>query len=633
MIKYLSLLWQSILLRVLMPSTCGLLAAVMALQLPVEAQTAGISAVPLPPSNTQRADARVIEAAEKAASEESRSGDGDEDTSKLVTDAALDAGIATGDVKAALAKTVRTRKVDGKVSLLINAAAIESVYDKGMADGVPEAFLAKAEIEQERGNALAAVDRLREASRRGLAEADYQLALLKLRRPDLTDIGETPLELLARAAAKGEAKAAIYLGLAAQRGGWGIDARHVILVEMSSERAMAWMEYAALLGSEEARFWLGLHYMKKTQGLADPARRKALEYLLAVRKASSDLKDPFSGKSFAQLEAEGEIEEGLLGEIKRREALEQAVMAAGRAQRTALKQADPGEVGGGERKRFDHQRIEITGDAGARRPIYNLVGLSPYKEVGPEGEITKISAAGIEVATLPSLDAATGWRVEILSAGKRLQSLVVKDFDLPNRTIEVGSRVSVGSTTALTYRLVKPHTFYSTFGSDNWSGLKPGNNGPSADEVIVYDQKLRLRRQLFFHAKDLTWVDSGTGQRLTADFDLQPGTGLLVKRTEPGTISFRVRGMIPSVSSDFEPAAGVAVVSTRKNELSAQVAGAANLGPTVASDLPVLFRKGKAERWVFSSDGRPAMWWGDLGLQASDLVKMTAASAAVVVNR
>lgn len=580
-------------------------------------------------------DSKVIEGREKVKDARSVADDlGTEDKKPASIDL-LEQRAQTGDLKAAL-KAKEARKEKGQPDTPAQVSALEVLCDKGIAAGDPDAFVAKAEIEWSRNNYEGAVKRLREASGRGSGAADFKLALFKAQKPENRQIAESPTTLLKRAGDKGETGAALALGLALDRGFWRYEPRRSIKVDKSPDEAVAWMERAALLGSDEAALWLGLYYMKAATGLTDVRRQQALEYLLRARKAGPSLKEPVSEKTFAALEAAGLFEVGLLGEIKRRENQEGQVVAANRAdlaKKSAASQATT--VGITDKRTVDHQVLDILGDPQGVVPVYNLVGLSPYKEIAAEGVVLALQDRRLVAANLPALSDTRGWSVDLFEDGKRIQSLVFTGVDIPTKSLQLGIDFSVKDPTKLRYRIVRHHSFLSTFGADNAAGLRPGTSGANADTVVVFDARLNVWRELFFHADKLRWVEAASGEPLLRDIGLSPGTAVMVKRTESGTLALQVRGMRPADNLDFFPAAGVSLVSIRKNALSAKVSENQKApGIVAASDLFVLSPKSpKDSSLVVDKDGRKSQWWSDLGLRASDRLTIANGSAAVLVNR
>src|SRR5690606_590324 len=132
----------------------------------------------------------------------------------------LDAGIAAGRLDAAIKKAERARKDQERITSLPNGLAIETLIDRGAMEGIADAFRVRGLIENERDNYAAAATNFREASRRGSARATYELARIKLLRPDSDEASESPVALLESAARNGDVQAAVELALALERGAW-----------------------------------------------------------------------------------------------------------------------------------------------------------------------------------------------------------------------------------------------------------------------------------------------------------------------------------------------------------------------------------------------------------------------------
>jgi len=572
-------------------------------------------------------DAKVVESREKVTDQQWVADHGGDANAKNPSVAWLDQQIGNGDLHAAILKADIDRKSSVTTATPAMTTALTALVDKGVVAGDPKAFEAKADIAWAGRDFDSAAKLLREASRRGSSGADFKLATLKAQNPSWQGVTDLPIALLQRAADRGSQDAAREFALALDRGYWQVDSTHSIKCTQAPDQAVAWMERASLLGSAEANFWLGLHYMKQSTGLVDPARLKALEYLQSVRHTSADLKEPASGKTFAELEAAGVFESGLLGEIKRREAKEQSDHAAKPGQ---TKNAAPIGVAG--KKEIDHQVAQIVGDTNGVKPVYNLIGLSPYKEIAQEGAVKSVAGTQLVVDQVPPLADPSGWRVDLVANGKLLFSVKVRTVDVLTNSIGLYWPLPANLAPNLRFRLVRYHTFFSTFGLDNSAGLKPGLDATSADEVITYDSGTQVRRQFFFHANLLTWVDSSSGHRLSADFDLAPGSAVIVKRTESSSVSFQARGMVPEQSFDATPALGISLLSLRKNNFGINTTGdPATKSPMAASELPVISIK--KNRWTLGRGAPPTDWWTTLGLGASDQINVVMGSAAVLVNK
>ncbi len=595
--------------------------------LPLVAQTVPMpsSAVPAPHTLSVPAlDARVDRAVEQSG----KSKGAREDAPVAESTAELDQKIAAGEVRSALARVEQAKKEKKQVASLANATAVLALVNQGVEQGIPEAFRAKGIAELERGDTVSASRNLREASLRGSAEADYELAALKAKQLGMSEIGEPALSLLAKAAEKGDARAATELGLALERGGWIVEKRHAVMVEPSDALALAWMERAVLLGSEEAVFWLGLHKMRATTSLADISRAKALDLLLRVRRSSPDLREPSTGKTFAELEASGGIEEGLLAEIKRREAKEKDVQGKRPQRATGTVEVKAVRV-----MRIDNQMVEIGGDP--ERPVYNVIGFSPYREVVGEGEVVAYGNKEIQIDVLPTIEDSEKLHVEILEDGKKVEVLTVSSIDARRKAILLAAIPETKLAKKTRWRLVRYHTFLSIFGPDNRAGLKPGMSADEADEVIVPDPRSVGVRRFYFHRETGVWTERA-GAALAADIELPSGGALLVKRTESGSLSLVVRGVLSESAFIYEPGAGIQLASLHHNELGATLGS--DIKPpgsssyTVASATPVLTAKGKAGKWSVLRQSRATAWWSRFGVAESDLVNLVGASAAICIK-
>jgi len=575
-------------------------------------------------------DAKVVESREKVTDQQWRAGYADHANAKNPSAAWLDQQIGNGDLHAAILKADDDRKSPNLAVAPTDTAALASLAAKGTTAGDATAFLAKADIDWNRGDFDNAVKDTLAASSRGSTAAAYKLArfaALKTQKNAWPGVTESPMALLYRAADKGDPDAAREYGLALDRGYWQIDSTHSLKFTQAPDQAVAWMERASLLGSSEANLWLGLHYMKQATGLVDPARLKALEYLQTARHTSADLKEPASGKTFAELEAAGAFEPGLLGEIKRRETKEQTDRAA-----KPPPHGNAAPIGVASKKEIDHEVLPIVGDPNGAKPVYNLVGLSPYKEFAQEGAVKSVAGTQLVVDQLPSLADPRGWRVDLVSAGKLLFSVQVQTTDATKNSVGLARPLPPNLPPKLRFRLVRYHSFFSTFGLDNSAGLKPGLDASSADEVITYDSGTQLRRQYFFHSDLLVWVDSSSGQRLSADFDLAPGSAVIVKRTESSAVSLQARGMVAEQPFDATPPSGVSLLSLRKNNFGINTAGDPTTKNLVAaSDLPVISIK--KDRWSLGRNVPQTDWWTTLGLGATAQFNVVMGSAAVLVNK
>lgn len=599
-----------------------------ALLAPVALQAAASrpeKALPPPPLNAPSVDASVFASRSKHAADELSARDGG--PTSAVTE--LDTKIAAGDLQAAITRADVARDNKGRTSELPNVSAIEAIYDKGMAEGIAEAFVAKAELEKERGNDGMAVGHLREASRRGSADADYRLARLKAQKSERTDIDESSIVLLNQAAARGHSRAALELGLALDQGSWRVDQDRDVAVEPSIDGAVAWMERASLLGEPQAGFWLGLHYMKAMTGLSDPARHQALQYLLTIRQQDHQLKEPVSGKTFTELEAEGVIEPGLLGELRRREVQLAAAASSGRdssGQRTT-----PGK---NQKRYIDHQVLALVGDAAAKEAIYNLVGLSPYYQIAEEGAVVALASRALVPSRPPDLIDPNGWRIELLDDTGLIESFLITTIDVPAKLVRVDRELPSGLPKELKYRLVRYHSVFSTFGADNRAGLKPGVAGNFADEVIVFGTDGKKQRRLFFHADRLQWTDSITGESLTKDVEIEPTRALIVKRSEAGTLSLQVRGMRPLELFRFTPPDGVNLIPTRKNSFAEATRTTVRREKTVAAEqLSVLTNtNGAGGSWQMRNE-KASNWWAEFGLESDSQIAVAGESAAILVNK
>lgn len=588
---------------------------------------------PPPPLSAPAVDVRVVEGRQKHAARRGMIDGEPQQSPKTDSNESLDRKIDAGDLQAAIIKADRARNGIGRATTLPNAANIEALFDQGMAQGIAGAFSAKAEMDMERGGYSVAVDRLHEASRRGDPGADYRLALIKAQRPYLSTIEEVPLALLNRAAARGDSKAALELGLALQRGAWFVAEDRAVMVEESAEEAVTWMERADQLGEPQASFWLGMHYMETTTGLTDPARERALHYLLRIRQESDQLTEPRSGKTFAELEVDGMIEPGLLSELKRREA---RVASANRS-RSRLKAPVPSPIQGPNwKKLIDHQVLEIVGDDAGGASVYNLVGLSPYKEIAVEGSVVAFAEHAIIPSVRPGLKEVSGWRIELFNDAGFLDSFRITAIDLPRKRVSVDRDVPSDLAGNVQCRVVRYHTVFSTFGDDNRAGLRPGVAPDSADELVVFGSSAAEQRRFFYHSKRLQWIDSVSGQPLLEDLEINPGSGLLIKRSEPGSLSLQVRGMRPAEPLRFAPAPGVTVISTRKNAFASEVSSVpVKKTRTVATDELFVLKKrkgGDRSGWEVDSDAKGSKWWSAIGLDPAARVNVVGGSAAVVVN-
>jgi len=145
-----------------------------------------------------------------------------------------------------------------------------------------------------------------------------------------------------------------------------------------------------------------------------------------------------------------------------------------------------------------------------------------------------------------------------MAAGKLIFSVQVMTVDLKANSVGLFLTLPATLPQNLRFRLVRYHSFFSTFGLDNSAGLRPGADAASADEVIVYDPTTQVRRRVFFDANSLWWADSGSGKRMDVDFEFAPGCGAIVKRTQSSAVSLQARGMLPEQAFDAMPSRGSA---------------------------------------------------------------------------
>lgn len=596
---------------------------------PVRAGEDRASTRPLPEPVAPLVDSRIIESREKVTEKRWQTKNAKIKGKKDLDRSDLQEMARKGDLRAAL-KAKDQRRGRGEKETPQQQGEIERLVDKGMADGVPEAFLAKAEIEWERGESEKALAQIRNASKRGSHEADFRLAKLKAGKPQWASVPESSITLLHRAAAKGSSSAALELGLTFARGEWRTETANPIRGDKDQERAVAWMERAYMSGNSESALWLGLHYMRTAEGLVDIRRQKALQYLLSARKAGTGLREPDSGKTFAELEAAGAIEPGLLGEIKRREAAEQKTRQSAAAPAKFQKAGPPDRA---PVRRVDHAVVDIVGPARGEAATYNLVGLSPYKEVAAEGSVSATTGDWLTVDTVPNLGAIEGWFVEIVVDGRQIMWTPLLEVDAVAKLLRIAVALPDNLSGAVRFRLVRHHTLYSTFGRDNAVGLKPATQPSAADEIIVYNPLTQERRQFFYHSDLLQWAESNTGTKLEDDVNFAPGWAILVKRTEPAPLSLQVRGMLPP--QVFNPATlpGISFISLRKNVLGTAVAALLDEpATTAAKDVPVLVPRERGKAWKVDRKSGGSSWWSLLGLQPTTRISLSG-SAAVVVNQ
>lgn len=598
-------------------------------------------AQPAPPSGSPRPSASpskilvpqlnayVVETREKVADRNRANVSADDKQGVSMDD--LDAKVRGGDVHAAIAKADRVRKDLGKVTTASGGAMVEALINQGAGAGIPEALRAKAELAWDRGDAAAALTNLKAASQRGSARADFVLAKFKAQKPEWSAVKEAPIVLLQGAADRGDAEAALQYGLALDRGLWRFDATHAIRCAKAGDKAEEWMERASALGRADASLWLGLRYMQQAEGLVDIRRQKALEHFMAARKAGVGLIEPGSGKTFDELEVAGAIEPGLLSELKRREAREKSDVSQSRSV-SPKNPKSVGDVGTAEVRRIDHHVMEIIGDPAGATPVYNLLGLSPYKDVTTEYAVKSVAGDQLVVDAVPSVDDVTGYSVELILKDRQVLSIPVKEVDATRRRLWIASALPEKLPAAVRYRLVRPHTLFSTFGEDNAAGLRPGKGATTADEVIFYDARSKRRRQCFFHGDRLEWTDSATGKKV-ADIEFVPGAAIAVKRTEAVSVVLQARGALPREAFDVTPARGTNLVSLRKNALGEAVTGnLRNAAVQAASELSVLTPNNQHNGWQVERNRDRYAWWSLLGISAAARVHVVGDSAGVLIN-